>query len=162
MQISPIMYQIWQSRLNILRNNNYLSKTVKVLPKWRNFAKTGHTASNQRWFSIRFLSLSIVLTENYSAPTANLIVKGSGNNSGCGSVGRVAASNSRGPRFESSHRQKIMHWTFIYCQLYWKDENKGKRGLEWPIQKIIAFAAFLALIVFSPATNDLFGTILRT
>ena len=25
--------------------------------------------------------------------------------SGCGSVGRVVASNTRGPRFESSHRQ---------------------------------------------------------
>ena len=29
--------------------------------------------------------------------------------SGCGSVGRVVASNTRGPRFESSHQQ-----TFIY------------------------------------------------
>ena len=27
--------------------------------------------------------------------------------SGCGSVGRAVASNTRGPRFESSHRQKI-------------------------------------------------------
>ena len=29
--------------------------------------------------------------------------------SGCGSVGRAVASNTRGPRFESSHRQ-----IFIY------------------------------------------------
>ena len=27
--------------------------------------------------------------------------------SGCGSVGRAVASDTRGPRFESSHRQKI-------------------------------------------------------
>ena len=36
--------------------------------------------------------------------------------SGGGSVGRVVASNSRGPRFESSHRQKFI--LNIYCQLY--------------------------------------------
>ena len=28
-----------------------------------------------------------------------------------------------------------IYWTFIYCQLYWKDENKEKRGREWPIFK---------------------------
>ena len=26
-----------------------------------------------------------------------------------------------------------IYWTFVYCQLYWKDENKEKRGQEWPI-----------------------------
>ena len=40
--------------------------------------------------------------------------------SGCGSVGRVVASKSRGPQFESSHRN-------VYCQLYLKDENKEKK-----------------------------------
>ena len=29
--------------------------------------------------------------------------------SGCGSVGRAVASNTRGPRFESSHRQKFIY-----------------------------------------------------
>ena len=28
-----------------------------------------------------------------------------------------------------------MYWTFIYCQLYLKDENKEKRGRDWPIIK---------------------------
>ena len=28
-----------------------------------------------------------------------------------------------------------IYWTFVYCQLYWKDENKEKRGREWPILK---------------------------
>ena len=46
--------------------------------------------------------------------------------SGCGSVGRAVASNSRGPRFESSHRQKFI--LNIYCQLYRKDENKKKEA----------------------------------
>ena len=33
--------------------------------------------------------------------------------SGSGSVGRAVSSNSRGPRFESSHWQ-ILYWTFVY------------------------------------------------
>ena len=45
--------------------------------------------------------------------------------SGCGSVDRAVASNSRGPRFESSIRQKFK--LNIYSQLYWKGENKGKK-----------------------------------
>ena len=52
---------------------------------------------------------------------------------GRGSVGRVVTSDTRRPWFESSH-QKILYWTF-YCQLNWKDENKEKRGREWPKQK---------------------------
>ena len=36
--------------------------------------------------------------------------------SGCGSVGRAVASNSRGPLFVSSHRQKYI--LNINCQLY--------------------------------------------
>ena len=47
--------------------------------------------------------------------------------SGCGSVGRAVAFNARGPRFESSHRQKFILNT--YCQLYWKDENKEKEAV---------------------------------
>ena len=27
-----------------------------------------------------------------------------------------------------------LYWT-VYCQLYWKDENKEKRDREWPILK---------------------------
>ena len=47
--------------------------------------------------------------------------------SGCDAVGRAVASDTRGPRFESSHRQ-----IYMYYQLYWKDENKEKRGRERP------------------------------
>ena len=37
----------------------------------------------------------------------------------CGSVGRAYASDTRGPRFESSHRQTcIIGHLFLYCQLY--------------------------------------------
>ena len=46
--------------------------------------------------------------------------------SGCGSVGKAVASNSRGPQFKSRHRQTII--LKIYCQLYWNDENKEKEA----------------------------------
>ena len=40
MKITPIMYQILQSRLNIFPNKKssvqYMSKTCKMLPKWLN------------------------------------------------------------------------------------------------------------------------------
>ena len=49
--------------------------------------------------------------------------------SGCDSVGRAVASNTRGPRFESSHRQNF-YWKIVYYQLYWKDKiNKKRPGM---------------------------------
>ena len=50
--------------------------------------------------------------------------------SGCGSVGRTVAFDSRGPWFESSHWLKFI--ITIYCQLYWKEENKEKEAGEGP------------------------------
>ena len=47
--------------------------------------------------------------------------------------GRAVASNSRGPWFESSHWPTFI-LNIVYCQLYWKDENKRKRGREWSIK----------------------------
>ena len=49
--------------------------------------------------------------------------------SGCGSVGRAVASNTKGLQFESSHRQKFIYILNI-CLLstvYWKDENKKEK-----------------------------------
>ena len=51
--------------------------------------------------------------------------------SGCGSVGRAVASDTRGPRFESSHRQNIYieHISIsilVFCQLHWKDEKRHR------------------------------------
>ena len=51
--------------------------------------------------------------------------------SGCGSIGKAVASDTRGMRFETSHCQNL-YWTLVFCQMYWKDENKEKRGREWP------------------------------
>ena len=39
-----------------------------------------------------------------------------------------------------------IYWTFVYCQLYWKDKNKEKRGREWPIFYISGFILFLATL----------------
>ena len=51
MIISPIMSHICQSRLSILPNRKQtvknLPRTCKLLPKWRNFAKSGHTGCRQ-------------------------------------------------------------------------------------------------------------------
>ena len=61
---------------------------------------------------LKFNVISLLESEN----TAK--VRGGG--SGCGSVGRAVASNSRGPRFESSH-WIISHQSIImdiYCQLH--------------------------------------------
>ena len=54
--------------------------------------------------------------------------------SGCGSVGKAVASDTRGLRFESSHRQKFIYILNI-CLLstvYWKDENKEKEAGDGP------------------------------
>ena len=52
---------------------------------------------------------------------------------GSGSVGRAVASYSRGPRLESSHRQKFI--LNIYCQLYWKYENREKMPVMAHLKK---------------------------
>ena len=42
--------------------------------------------------------------------------------SGCGTVGRAVASDTRGPLFEYSHRQFYLLTNVL--KLFWKDENK--------------------------------------
>ena len=46
--------------------------------------------------------------------------------SGCGAVGRAVAYDSRGPGFESSHRQLLLN-IYLLLTVYRKDENKEKR-----------------------------------
>ena len=53
--------------------------------------------------------------------------------SGCGSVGRAVASDTRGPRFESSHRQKNYIEHLLSTGL--KRRKLRKRGREWPNKK---------------------------
>ena len=67
--------------------------------------------------------------------------------SGCGSVGRVVASITRGPWFESSLGKNLfMLNIFVYCQLcIEKTKIKKKRpGMahflkhEWPFKNIVS------------------------
>ena len=58
--------------------------------------------------------------------------------SGCGSVGRAVAFDTRGPRFESSHRQKFINIEHLYtvnCVL--KRRNKEKYAGNGPLKKLI-------------------------
>ena len=113
--ISLIMSQICQSRLSILPNKKltvkYFLETCKLLQKWRNFASSGHT--DQRW---------------------NLIigVKDMHWGGGCGSVGRTVAYNTRGPRFESSHRKNFI---CTFCQLIEKSKINKTGPWNGPIKK---------------------------
>ena len=52
--------------------------------------------------------------------------------SGCGSVGKTVASDTRGLRFESSHRQNL-YWTLFTDN--WKNENKEKEAVNGPFWK---------------------------
>ena len=55
--------------------------------------------------------------------------------SGCGTVDRAVASNTRCVRFESSHRQNL-YLIFVYLltiNCIEKTEINKKRGWEWPI-----------------------------
>ena len=64
---------------------------------------------------------------------------------GCGSVGIAVASNSRGPRFESSHLQIFIFNKFTFnC---WKDENKGKEasGQSYKASTIVNYESRVVL-----------------
>ena len=50
--------------------------------------------------------------------------------SGCGSVGRADTSDTRGLRFESSHRQKIYILNICLLSTVFRKDKKRKRGRE--------------------------------
>ena len=77
--------------------------------------------------------------------------------SGCGSVGRVVASNSRGLRFESSLRQKFI--LNFYCQLcIEKTKIKEKRpGIVHFLKK--KCCSKLRVIFFNWTTTKIFLSI---
>ena len=58
--------------------------------------------------------------------------------SGCGSVGRAVAFDTRGPRFESSHWQKFINIEHLYtvnCVLKRRNKNKEKEAVNGPFFK---------------------------
>ena len=54
--------------------------------------------------------------------------------SGCGAIGRAVASNTRGPGFESSHRQLLLN-IYLLLTVCRKDENKEKEAGNGPFLK---------------------------
>ena len=48
--------------------------------------------------------------------------------SGCGSVGRAVASNTRGPRIESSYRQDLLNICFLSAVLIKIREKEAGNG----------------------------------
>ena len=72
------------------------------------------------------------MTSCVSVPTKQQLLSSLG--SGCDSVGRAVASN---PEIRSLNPVigKKLYWTFAYCQLYWKDENREKEVGNSPIFK---------------------------
>ena len=65
MKISPMAYKIFQSSFIILPSPKYALKYYqrqkKILPKWCNFAKFGHTACGSRIKRKYFVSLDMYL-----------------------------------------------------------------------------------------------------
>ena len=53
---------------------------------------------------------------------------------GCDSVGRVVASDTRGPWFKSSN--SLNRYNIFSYQLYWNDESKETRGWQRPTKTI--------------------------
>ena len=95
-----------------------------LMPQW--------AANNVCWVQTLFCKL-LWRNKNYQ----NL-------GSGWGSVGRAADSNTRGPWFESIHRQTFIYIMniFLMSTVYWKDENKEKEAGNGPFftKKIIKFS----------------------
>ena len=78
--------------------------------------------SNQTIIELFCSLLSTLLRFSCSCGKAITVIK-KHSSSGFGSVGRVVASNSRRPQFESSHRQNLIK--MFYGR---KDENKEKKS----------------------------------
>ena len=62
--------------------------------------------------------------------------------SGCGAVGRAVASDTRGPGFESSHRQLLLN-IYLLLTVCRKDENKEKEARNGPFFKVTRTLAII-------------------
>ena len=98
---------------------------------WPDLAKFCHFGKRVKIFC-NFLRVSIFWTYfgKFSSLLDQCCSKCPNIGSGGGWVGSAVASKSRGLRFESSHQQKLI--LNIYCQPYWKDENKEKEAGNGP------------------------------
>ena len=79
--------------------------------------------------------------------------------SGCGSVGRAVASNARGPRSESNHRQTYRADIYLSTEL--KRQNKEKEVGKGPFNKhlyLTGYDAGLVKVIMAIAEAALFDT----
>ena len=59
------------------------------------------------WHKQTHLGISLTALPSFRVTPCKVKIDLSGSGSGCASVGRVVASDTRGPRFESSHRRNF-------------------------------------------------------
>ena len=76
--------------------------------------------------------------------------------SGCGSVGRAVTSHTRGPRFESRHRQIFIEHLFstVNCT-YCIEKTEIKWGREWPIFQDFIITVPMAELLLPTNVADL-------
>ena len=68
--------------------------------------------------------------------------------SGCASVGRAVASNTRGSRFESSHWQNLFILNILFIVKLCIEKTKiKKRGRDGPFDKKSLGAHFMACLI---------------
>ena len=96
-----------------------------------------HFALNARFdWCRRYWRMTVSKCRGFFFSPLSKILKQQCQGSGCSSVGRAVASDIRGPRFESSHRQKfiyIEHLFIVYCQLcIEKTKIKKKEAVDGP------------------------------
>ena len=73
--------------------------------------------------------------------------------SGCGAVGRAVAYDTRGPGFESSHRQLLLN-IYLLLTVCRKDENKEKRPGMAHLFFLKKKIFILVSCIFTRAPND--------
>ena len=78
----------------------------------------------------------------------------------CGSVGRAVASDTRGPWFESSHRQKFINTEYLYtvnCVLKRRKINKKRPGIAHLKKSFLSTLLEVRplLFTFSPILNTM-------
>ena len=88
------------------------------MPKPKIIAKFCRTIEDIYVMSVHLQIWIIVYGANLERCKLNISLKLFSLGSGCGSVGRAVASDTRGPRFESSHQQKFIYklaWVTRRC-----------------------------------------------
>ena len=80
------------------------------------------------------------------APKKSQRLKDVGMGSGCGAVGRVVVSNTRGPRFKSSHRQLLLN-IYLLLTVCRKDENKEKEARNGPFLEKKHYSVFKMVLI---------------